>query len=218
MNHRLSLRDLVLRRRPMRTAVLALMACLAASALVAQTVKKPASPAVAVVTDRHGQATTVTKLRAIYAPREGSGGRAELLAYLPALRIQLRKSEGGVEKSDTLNVPFSAMRQLSFLGNFKFVVERRDGTALVMRQLVGRQPDTDASFVLEERDATGGVTKNHKLYDYKFATEKQTGKVSGIEIWRELLLMGFVGVVKSPSGREREFSINEEEVRSIEFK
>jgi hypothetical protein len=202
----------------MRTAVFTLMVCLTATALAAQTAKKPAAPAVAVVTDRNGHATTVTKLKATYAPREGSGGRAELLAYLPALRIQLRKSEGGVEKSETLRVPFATIRRLIFLGDFKFEVERRDGTALVLKQLVGCQPDTDASFVLEERDATGGVTKNHKLYDYKFAMEKQTGTVSGIGIWRELLLMGFAGVVKSPSGREREFSIANEEVRSIEFK
>jgi hypothetical protein len=72
--------------------------------------------------------------------------------------------------------------------------------------------------VLEERESAGGVTKNHRLYDYKFATEKQTGAASGLGVWRELLLMGFAGVIKSPSGREREFSIANEEVRSIEFK
>ena len=186
----------------MRTAAVTLMVCLTASALVAQTVKKPAAPVVAVVTDRNGHATTVTQLKATYAPREGSGGRAELLAYLPALRIQLRKSEGGVEKSETLSVPFAAIRRLSFLGDFKFEVERRDGTALVLKHLIGRQPD-NAQFVLEERESAGGVTKNHRLYDYKFATEKQTGTASGLGVWRELLLMGFAGVIKSPSGRTR---------------
>jgi hypothetical protein len=219
MNHGLSLRDLVLRRRSMRTAVLTLMACLAAvSALVAQTVKKPASPVVAVVSDSSGHATTVTNLRAIYAPDDGSGDRDGLVTYLPALRIRLTNREGRVRTFDTLNVPFTAIRRVSFPGYYKLEVERRDGTALVLEQLTGRNRGPDANYVLEERDATGGVTKSEKLDDYKFATEKQAGTVLGARVMRVLLLSGFAGVAKTSSGREGKFSINSEEVRSIEFK
>jgi hypothetical protein len=218
MNHRLSLRDFMLRRRSIRTAVLTLMVCLTASVLVAQAVKKPASPAVAVVTDSSGHTTTVTNLRAIYAPDDGSGNRDGLVTYLPALRIRLTNREGRVRTYDTLNVPFTAIRRVSFPGYFKLEVERRDGTALVLEQVTGRTRGPDANSVLEERDATGGVTKSQTVDDYKFETEKQTGTVLGARVMSMLVLSGFVGVAKTSSGREGEFSINKEEVRSIEFK
>ncbi len=197
------------------------MACvLAVSVLFGQVAKKPIPPISALVTDTHGQVTTVTDLKAIYVPEEGYSDRDKLIANLPTLGIILIMKEGRVTTERMLNIPFAAIRRLSFPADFKLMVERRDGTVLVLDQLTAPNWTLDEERLLEERNTTGAVTKSQKLYDYKLAAKVVTGiktaKRAGA--MHKLFLSGFEGVARTSSGQKGDFDIGLEEVRSIEFK
>lgn len=167
----------------------------------------------ATVIDTVGKSTTVTDLKARYS---ASYTIPPLERIEPNLFLVLRLKEGHTTYDEKVDIPFSAIKVLTFMERQDRVtghayypkrirIEKRNGSISLLTY-------SNSKFVYEELNAQGERTKTFEEIDGYFFSAGTS------PFGNEIFFRGFQGRAKTKSGKEGEFFIEFDHVQSIIFK